>query len=188
MTLPKWFLQFLGDVFIQKFPFFIMYKPALHKIKGYEIRQILDIIQPADILFRTFDGYLNSILTPGTWSHAGLYIGDNKMAHAVSAGVVTEDILDFCRTDNIALCRFKPMTEEFKKYVLDQASELLTEHIQYDYDFKDKNGKLYCTEFVNTVFNGVFYNCFTNVLGNSVLTPDDLKNASTIETLVEFKH
>lgn len=188
MQVPKWLLQFLGDSYICIKPFFYMFKPEFHKVKGFEIRQILNNIKPGDILFRTFDGYLNTILTPGLWSHAAIYIGDNTIIHAVGAGVVKEDILDFCRTDSIALCRVKNSTEGMCKNAINKAEQLCTEHISYDWQFKDNNGKVYCTELINIVYNGMFNSNYSTTFGQNVLTPDNLKNSSSMETIIQFVH
>ena len=96
-----------ADIHISKYPMFVSYKPKFHKLNGTQIRDILNKLQPGDILLRSYDGYLNSILTPGFWSHSAIYMGENLVSHVVKAGLEIEDILNFCKTDHICVLRFK---------------------------------------------------------------------------------
>lgn len=52
LQLPEFLLQFVGDTYLHKYPLFTVYKPSHHRVKGYEIRQIINTIKPGDILLR----------------------------------------------------------------------------------------------------------------------------------------
>ena len=190
----KNFINFICDVYIYTNPMFFIYKPMMHKVKGHEIRQILDEIKVGDILLRKFDGYLNTFFTPGFWSHAGIYIGNNTMAHAVREGVIEEDILDYCRTDSVALIRLKEHYHFNEETMLKYAEEHINNNTEYDYDFKDDNGKVYCTEFVNICLGYIFdmdyepkiVKAFSHKI--RFLLPDSIFNSDKVDKILVFKN
>ena len=67
-------------------PLSIVEDPGAYKIKGDEVRQLIDsVLQPGDILLRGYDGYVDGVLIgltggandPGKYfSHAAIYCGD----------------------------------------------------------------------------------------------------------------
>lgn len=188
LKLKKWFLTFVSKLYVHKFPFFIIYDPEMHKLKGHEIREILDVLKPGDILFRRYDGYITSILTPGYWSHAGLYVGDNKVVHAIGAGVVEEDILDFCRTDSVGVCRFKNVNQDIVENAIDTSYDMIEDHIGYDYAFAANNNAVYCTEMVNICYTEAFSEDYDESLGTYVLTPDHLFISDKLYPIITVKH
>jgi len=188
------FINFICDVYIYKNPMFFIYKPKMHKVKGNEIRQILDEIRAGDILLRSFDGYLNTFFTPGFWSHAGIYIGNNTVAHSVREGVIKEDILDYCRTDSVALLRLKDYYHFNEESLLKYVEECVTNEVEYDYEFKDNNGKVYCTEFVNICLGYIFEIDYEPKIIKEFsgevrfLLPDGIFNSNKVNKLLIFKH
>lgn len=50
-------------------------------------------MQRGDILLRRYDGYVNTLFTPGFWGHAALCVSANDVIHAVGVGVVREDLM-----------------------------------------------------------------------------------------------
>ena len=99
MRIPKFLIEFTGHTMLHNRPPWFVYRPDIHKVRGPDVRRILDIVEPGDILLRRFDGYLNTLFTPGYFSHAGIFVGSNQIVHAVSQGTIQEDILNFCRAD-----------------------------------------------------------------------------------------
>jgi len=168
------FLKFFGDIKVYKYPMFILYDPGSYKIKGDEIRQVINIIEPGDILIRGYVNYLDGYFIPGFFSHAGLYIGkvsekeksllkpeqysffktgDQLVIHSMAEGVFMEDIINFCRCDYMVILRRneKIKTENSKNYtyekVLNKAMQNLGKEYDFKFDFNDFH-KLSCTEFV----------------------------------------
>lgn len=167
----------------------MVYKPQHYKIKGNEVREILNKIEPGDILLRRFDGYLNTLLTPGFWGHAAIYVNDNIVIHAVKEGVIQEDILEFTRCDSIAILRVPD-----KDYVLNvnmaiySAYKLNLQKCQYDYDMIRGNDTVYCTEFVDDLYNRIFADQYEIFIGNRVLTPDGIFRSDRTEKILVIKH
>ncbi len=146
-----------GDILIHKYPLFLTYKPNHYKIKGKEVREILNTIQAGDILLRRFDGYLNTICTPGFWGHGGIFVGNDIVIHAVKEGVIQEDILEFSRCDSLAILRYTGTEYVFTvNMALYNAYNFNIKKYQYDYDFLSGNDKVYCTELVDNCYGGLF--------------------------------
>ena len=187
MNILNKIIKLTGDIYIYRKPLFVMYKPEFHKLKGYEIRQILNNLKYGDILLRRFDGYLNTLLTPGFWGHASCYIGENKIIHAVAAGVVLEDILDFCRADSVCVLRNK----NFDEVDFTERLNLMkgAKHIDYDYEFERYDDQYYCTEVPNTLHKNIFDNLYQTMFGREVLIPDAIYNDSVnLDLIIQFKH
>jgi len=187
MKIPKKLIEFTGHMYLHKKPLWIVYKPDVHKIKGEDVRRVLDIVDTGDILLRRFDGYLNTIFTPGFWGHAGIYIGNNRVVHAISHGTIKEDILNFCRADAICILSVRNIDSIGRHSVSDTACRIASQHIGYDYDFSSTNKKYYCTELVDVLYSHMFDNDYIKKFGKKVLTPDGIRNSQKVSVKLEIK-
>jgi len=126
-------MHFLSDLKVYRWPMFVLYDPGSYLVKGEDARKAIDTVKPGDILLRRYQHYLNGYFIPGYFSHAGLYLGnvdpdDIKMVpsgsgqdhfragkqmvvHALGEGVLMEDLLSFCRCDQMAILRFPDTIE-----------------------------------------------------------------------------
>ena len=188
ITVPTWVVKIFSKIYLFPTPLFMIYNPHVHKVKGYECRQMCNKIKAGDILMRRFDGYLSSRSVPGFWSHAGIYIGKHRVIHAIGKGVVNEDILDFMRTDHAAILRIKNVAPELVQLAIKNANKMVEERVGYDYEFKDDNEKVYCTEMVNDCFNNLFKHEYKSIAGNKVLNPDELYECELLDNIIEFRH
>jgi len=192
LTAPKWLVSFTGKIHISSSPPFICYNPKFHQLKGYEIRQILKKVQAGDIFVRRHNGYVSGLAIPGYWTHAALYVGDDKIQHATTHGVVEEDILDFFRCDSVCLLRPK---QKFRdeiplESVLARAENMVKINTPYDYEFQDDTGKVYCTEFVDICYDyQLFASDYTPVIGGGLtLLPDGVYKSESLDNIIEFRH
>jgi hypothetical protein len=176
-----------GDIYFHKYPMFVTYKPSMHKIKGNEIRDVMKKVKPADILLRRFDGYLNTLLT-GYWGHAALYVGYDDVIHAVSKGVICDDILDFCRADSICILTRKDRTVENVEEAIACARSLVN-IAKYDYEADADDDEYYCTEFVDKCNGGLFKDDYKQIrmFNKSVLLPDGIYNSKHVDIVYEFR-
>jgi len=167
--IKKFIINFFGSIVLYPRPMFVMFYGGVHyKIKGPDLRHIIDALEPGDILLRTYDNYLSSIVIPGYWSHAAMYVGDDEVIHVGGDGIVKEDILTFTRCDDIAILRIND--EERINVAIAKAFEYLAAGVKYDYDFeKSDDHKMYCTEFTDKCFDGIDY-----VSSKGIIDPDDL--------------
>ena len=170
-------LKIFGDMKIYKFPFFVLYDPGSYLIKGDETREVMNTLQPGDILVRGYKNYLDSYFIPGFFTHTGLYVGnvpnpDNVMLlsaakdefyaegeqiviHAMAEGVFMEDLLNFCRRDYLLILSSSEISQDNVNEVYNRALMSLGTPYDFRFDFSRYNN-LSCTEFV--------YVCLEDVL------------------------
>lgn len=188
MEIPKSILRFLGDAYVCASPLWFTYKPTMHKVKGHQVREVLNCVIAGDILLHRQGGYLNTVLLPGFWSHAGLFVGNDRIIHAIGEGVVHEDVIDFCRTDAVCVLRVKNLTPEQLQKAIVTANRLEIERVGYDYTFRSDNGTVYCTEFVDICYNGLFKDDYRpQPLNHIVLEPDHIFSSDKVDQILVIK-
>jgi len=186
MRIPKFLIKLASKIYITKNIPFFMYNPEFHKLKGFEIRQILNLMRPYDILLRRHNGYLNGLAIPGYWMHVALVLPDGRIANSTKYGVISEDILDWFRCDCCSLLR--PNISVDLNYVAKKATSMLDNNTKYDYEFSADNGKVYCTEFIDICYENIFKHSYKNINGSNILLPDGLYNSKLLDELITFKH
>ena len=144
-----------------------------YQIKGHHEREIMDLLEPGDVLLRRYNHYLGSIFIPGYWSHVAIYVGEDKVIHMLGNGIAKEDILTFMRTDDMVVLRSTDAA--MIKGAIIKAQEYFELGIGYDYnfDFVDKS-KMSCTELVNTCYESPG---FDNRKNKKYILPDDFLNS-----------
>lgn len=147
-------ITILGDIKVFKWPFFLLYHPTGYKVTGAQIREVLDLVKPGDILLRGYNNYLDGYLIPGVFSHAGFYYGNNKVYHAMAEGVVIDDIIDFCRADYVAVLRVKYTTPYDIMISKKKANDYLGRPYDFWFNFTGPNASdfISCTELVNLIW------------------------------------
>ncbi len=187
LQLPKWLIKLSGELFLHRYPGWLVFKPHHYAMSGPDVRKVLDAAQPGDILLRRYDGYVNTLFTPGFWGHAALCVSANDVIHAVGVGVLREDLITFCRTDSVAVLRVKDATPKMIQRAIACAEAHEKARTAYDYQFDDKNHAVYCTELVNVCYNGWFNEDFEVAAGNCILCPDGIRRSSRVSSVVECK-
>lgn len=135
-------LTFLGDIKYFTRPPILVYHPVTFKAKGSLTRQAINLLEPGDLILRGYDCYVDGFFIPGTYSHTGIYVGDNQMIHAIAEGVEQCDIIDFLRCDRFCILR----PDGDKLLAIERAKIFLEEKTPYDFDFVSGNKALYCHE------------------------------------------
>ncbi len=139
-------LQIFGDIKVFPWPMFILYHPEGYKMKGEDVREVLNTIKPGDVLLRGYLRYIDGYFIPGTFSHAGMYVGENKVIHSMAEGIFKEDVINFCRCDMIAIMRVRGITDVEINQACIKAKVLIG--TKYDFEFESGDDELYCTEAV----------------------------------------
>lgn len=147
------FLTIFGNIKVFAWPLWICYDPNFFKMTGNKIIELMDIIEPGDVILRGYDGYLDSkfIQSKRSYSHAGVYIGNNEIIHAVAPNVSKINIVDFCGCDRIAVVR--PVKGQ--KKAIKTAKQFLKDNVPYDFNFTHGRETLYCFELA--------YECYKNL-------------------------
>ena len=136
------FLKVFGDIKVFKWPMFLIYDPGSYQVKGQDMLDVLNIVQPGDILLRGYNNYLDGYFIPGYFSHVGFYVGQVKdedkdkvilpegtelfqsgeqmVVHAMAEGVFVQDVLDFCRADRMLIIRLPETMQSTEKLTQDQ--------------------------------------------------------------------
>jgi hypothetical protein len=147
--IKKWLIKNIADIRLYKGGI-ILFGDSHYRMKGPDVRDIINALQPGDVLLRRYDHYLGSHLTPGYYSHAAIYVGQDEVAHMLADGICKEDILTFCRTDAVAVLRC--MSPGMAEAAVIEANYWLAKGVDYDYEFEAEDEEFYCTEFVWVCF------------------------------------
>jgi hypothetical protein len=163
-NLKKYLFTFIGDIKWHgwKHPLWIEINAAGYKLKGEHYREIRDLLRPGDIVLRRFNNYLDSYIIPGFFNHAGLYVGDvddkpEQVIHALSEGIIQEDILNFMRTDDLCILRVKEPHGVWSASVIEaikRAKSVVGQHYDFSFDFSESK-RLSCTELVAMCYPGL---------------------------------
>ena len=154
-----------SNTHFSKKPLWISYKPEQHKVNANQTRTILNTVKDGDIFFSKHDGYPSNGFIPGFYNHIGIYTGSNQIIHSIGDGVTKYDILKFLRCDSVAQLRLVPdglpnCTEE-EASDLKQKACIIAENLyelkcEYDFNFIKGDNAYYCSEFVNTCYQGMW--------------------------------
>lgn len=119
-------LAIFSHLKVFKWPLFLLWDPGSYKVKGDDMREVINLVRPGDLLLRGYRNYLDGYLIPGYFTHIGLFAGkigpehkglvpedaqhlfrtgEQMVIHSTTRGVVLEDILNFCRCDYMAILR-----------------------------------------------------------------------------------
>ena len=139
------FMEFVADIRYYKLGLILLGESS-YQIKGPHIREILDVLEPGDVLFRRYNHYLGTLFVPGKWPHVAIYIGNGKVIHMLFKGITEEDILTFTRTDNMAIYRHDNKDMAIQAAV--EAQKVLETHRKYDFEFEDDDDEWYCSELI----------------------------------------
>ena len=156
----KWWKQLLtiiGNIKVFKTPCFIQYSidEYDYKVRGNVIRDICSKLKPGDVILRGYDHYLDGWLIPGEYSHAGVYVGDNVIVHAVSEGVKEIDTIDFMQCDRVMVLRPKSGVKAAVNFVKKSIGE------KYDFKFNTTDSsEFYCFELAAKAYKNLDINAY----------------------------
>lgn len=178
--IQKALFRFVGDIKWHGFsrPFWFTINAKTFRLKGKHYRSVEHIIQPGDILIRRFEGYVDKWFIPGFWNHAGIYCGkvnnkDYQVIHAISDGVVVDDLIDFMKTDHLIVLRAPARLRE-------KTIERAKATIGSDYDFAFEFGnslRFSCTELISYCYREIIkgkkrFWRYTVIADDIINTPD----------------
>lgn len=187
-NIQRYVFTFIGDIKWSgiKRPFWFTVNGIGYQLKGEHYREVVKIIKPGDILIRRFEGYVDKFFIPGWWNHAGIYIGDDgdkpeQVIHAISEGVIQEDLLNFMRTDHMCILRAAP-GKGWKnvKAAIKKAKAIVGQPYDFGFDFKDTH-RFSCTELAAYCHPGLVEG--KKRFGKYTLIADDFKNSDKLKVV-----
>ena len=125
-SLKMSFLKVFANFKMFKYPFFLIYASCTHEVKATDYYVIRDTIQAGDILLNGYRNYLDSYFILGKYSHLVLYMGDEKIIHAMP------DLVSSNECGRVAVIRPKVSNVD-KRTVMQRVLDM--EGKPYDYDF-----------------------------------------------------
>lgn len=144
------FLTYFGQIKVLTFHHLsiLAYDPDPFVVTGKDIVEIMELVQPGDVVLRGFNKYLDGRFIPDErgYSHAGLYVGNNEVIHSASPCVGTIHLIDFCEADRIMVLRPKEGAVE----AIATARRKLG--VPYDFNYETDIGKLYCFELISVCY------------------------------------
>lgn len=187
-NLQKYVFEFIGDIKWAGIthPFWFTINATGYKLKGEHYRKLISRLQPGDIFIRRFEGYIDKWFIPGFWNHAGIYIGDDgenkeQVIHAVSEGVIQEDVLNFMRTDHMLVLRLtKDKKGRGAAGAVATAKSIVGRPYDFGFDFKDTN-RFSCTELVAYCYPGIVTG--KKRFGKEVIVADDFYTSKKLTTV-----
>jgi len=179
-------LTFIGDIkfFGWKHPLWFIINATHDRITGESYRIISKIIKPGDILLARSEEYLSTMLIPGYWTHCGFYFGgpQERVIHAVSDGVVIEDIINFMRTDELIILRPE---EKYVERAMLLAKSMINQTYDFLFDFTDEN-RISCSELI--------YCCYYQLIvpqkrfGKPTVVADDIANSRNFSIIWDSRN
>ena len=167
--IKKFVINFFGNIRIYKGGF-VLFGESKYKLKGPDWREILDTIQPGDIIGRAHHNYVSSWFIKGDFGHVGIYVGDNNVIHVRTSGIIKEDILTFLRTDDAFVVR--PTDQSIVDTSIQKAYEQLNKGVGYDFDFDSVDEEeFYCSEFTDFCTNHILRESVSK--DKTYIYPDD---------------
>lgn len=184
------FLTFFGEIKIFKYPMFIVYDPHYFNVGGKQVLDILNLIEPGDVILRGYDCYLDGMFIPDklAFSHGAIYIGDGKIIHAVAEGVSETDIIEFTRCDRIAI--FRP--KKYQRSAIRKAKELLKNKTPYDFGFNENVSSVYCFELCGLCYDKLdiprltVKKCFGLIKKNNVFLAESFFKSNDMECIYHY--
>lgn len=179
--------KFIGDIKCSgwKRPFWFTVNAGGYRLKGEHYRRLQELLQPGDILIRRFEGYIDKWFIPGYWNHAGMYVGSHQVVHAISEGVIQEDILNFMRTDEMCVLR---VNKSLTTGGLNSVSEAIAKAMNivgapYDFGFDfEESDRFSCTELIAHCYPELIKPAKRwSSLGKAVIVADDIVNCEKLQ-------
>ena len=183
------FITGFGNIKVFKFPLFVVYDPSTYAMDGYHVCKALQMMQPGDIVLRGYDNYLDGyfIDDPHGYSHGAIYVGENKIIHAVAQGVSEIHAVDFMKCDRI--CIIRPAAGQNE--AIAQAKKFLEDNIPYDFYFKSGASALYCFELCALCYphldiKKIKFKKLFGILKRNAYLADSFRKSPDMRIMLEF--
>lgn len=155
----------------------------------YFKERVRERMKPGDVLLSKSSGHLTNVLIGGTYSHAALVVGPNRIAEMTANGFDIVDVDKFCKqSTRICLLRLKNEDDDYGKEMSYKALEFA--NAEYDLDFTLGVETLYCSELCyQSDFEKRFSCDLTDLagIGRPYISPVGLYEAKGLKIVLEWK-
>ncbi len=186
-NIQKKLFTFIGNIqyYGWKHPFWFSVSAPGYQLKGEHYRIVKPLLQPGDIVLQRFEGWVDKWFIPGFWNHAAIYIGskEEQVVHAVSEGVLIEDIINFMRTDHMIILR--PKDVSLTNEAINKAIGIVGCEYDFIFDFSN-NVRFACTEVIDYCYGGKFVK--SRHFFRETLTPDDIASSDLLEVVWDSRN
>lgn len=158
------------------------------RITYSDVKDSLSNLKLGDIILTRTNGEISSLLIPGQWKHAMIYIGNGLVVEAVFPKVKISFLLDcVLKTDYVKVIRPRYFNDEDCKNFVDEALNYVGTDYDLRFDLFDMS-TMYCSEVVYHAYNVVassklIAKCYRGIY---TYTPNDLNNSIHFYTVVEI--
>lgn len=172
----KKILRIMGEIKLYKYPIFVIYDPYEYKVNGNDWKEFVEFLKPGDIVLRAYDHYLIGDIIPGRYSHAGLYIGDNTIIHAVGNGISKIHIFDFAKCDGLAIIRPTVSSKVITRAII-YAKNQIGKNYDFYFNFEDETSYS-CTELIYWCYKDAInikpieFTKFFGLIKHLIIAPD----------------
>ena len=138
--------------------------------------QILDLLQPGDVIVTRKEHAITNYFLPGYWPHVAMYVGENVVVESMKDGVLERGMSSPFGNDSMAVIR-----PQLDAATIESAIQRARSHVgkPYDFDFDfTRADRLVCTEVVYRSYEGLGGVQFslTRRAGRETLSAEDLLN------------
>lgn len=157
------------------------------KVHYNHVTYAMPRMKQGDFILTRTNGELTTLLIPGQYKHAAVYVGAGTAVEAISPSVTTNSLIDvLMRSDSFAIMRLKDCTDEEGRAISFKAYQQIGKEYDFGLKILDESS-MYCSE--------VIYRCVDSVrkgyvelryrLGYPTFTPDDCRKSSKFELIYE---
>ncbi|MEM8946921.1 MAG: YiiX/YebB-like N1pC/P60 family cysteine hydrolase [Planctomycetota bacterium] len=115
--------------------------------------ELLDLLEPGDVLVTRKEHSLTNYFLPGYWPHAALYIGNGRVVEALADGVHERSVDSPFAVDAIATIRPQVASEQIEQ-VIQRALTHVGKPYDFDFDFT-RADRMVCTEVIYRSYEGI---------------------------------
>lgn len=154
----------------------------------YLKQEIREKMKPGDVILSKSSGHLTNVLIGGTYSHAAIVVGPDRIAEMTANGFDIVDVDKFCKqSTRICLLRLLKEDDEYGRSMAEKAMTFANS--EYDLDFTLGVESLYCSELAyQSDYERRFQCDLTDLagIGRPYISPVGLYQAKGLSDILEW--
>jgi len=159
----------------------IIYQPRKNLLSRKDLFKARFKLRKGDIVLLGNMRETSSLLIPGVFTHAAIYIGHKRFIHAIADGVGIASLYHFFTTyDTMAILRIVRHTRH-KRRIIRRAIKFAKQQIgkPYNFEFTKTKESFFCTELVNSSFKYAGYTTGIATYGHFITLAEKIEKNIT---------